>query len=29
MDKAGEALPHYWMSVFPEELTGWDVEGAS
>ena len=25
----GEALPHYWMTVFPEELTGWDVQGSS
>jgi cytidine deaminase len=20
-----DALPHYWMTAFPDELTGWDT----
>lgn len=23
-----EALPHYWMTVFPEELTWWDADAS-
>jgi cytidine deaminase len=27
--RLGEALPHYWMTAFPDELTGWDAEMSS
>src|SRR4051794_40172990 len=24
-----EALPHYWMTAFPEDLTGWEADASS
>ena len=24
-----EALPYYWMTAFPDELTGWDADSSS
>ena len=24
-----EALPHYWITAFPDELTGWDADAST